>query len=83
MVKVMKCLKCKQYEEAGMTTGDAWNHCKITDAECFFTGFECNLVDENGEDNGEYEREMQAYQENQEMFDMNGDPIRDFEGNPW
>lgn len=38
---------------------------------------------ENGEDNGEYEREMQAYQESQEMFDMNGDPIRDFEGNPW
>lgn len=79
----MKCLKCKQYEETGMTTGGAWNHCKITDAEYFMIGFECDLVDENGEDNGNYEKEMQMYQESQEMFDMNGDPIRDFEGNPW
>ena len=43
----------------------------------------CDLVDENGEDNGNYDREMQAYEEQQEMYDINGDPYRDFEGNPW
>ena len=79
----MKCNQCKQYEESGMTSGDAWNHCKITDSENFITDFDCDLVDENGEDNGNYDREMQAYAEQQEMYDMNGDPYRDFEGNPW
>lgn len=79
----MKCERCKQYEETGMTTGGAWNHCKITGAEYFMTGFECDYVDENGEYNGNYEREMQLYQEMCEKYDMNGDPIKDFEGNPW
>lgn len=59
----MKCERCKQYEETGMTTSDAWNHCKITGAEYFMIGFECDLVDENGEDNGNYEIEMQLYQD--------------------
>lgn len=79
----MKCNQCKQYEEKDMTSASAWNHCKITDSEYFLTGFDCDLVDENGEDNGNYDREMQAYAEQQEMYDMNGDPYMDFEGNPW
>ena len=79
----MKCDNCKQYESRGMTTGGAWNHCKITGAEYYLTGFECDLVDENGEDNGNYEREMQAYEEQQSQYDINGDPYMDFEGNPW
>ena len=84
----MRCENCKQYESYGMTTGDAWNHCKISGAEYYSTDFNCDLVDENGEDNGNYERYMQEYeemtrQELQRMFDMNGDPYRDFLGNPW
>lgn len=79
----MKCNRCKQYEEKDMTNASAWNHCKITDSEYFIIGFDCELIDENGEDNGNYDREMQAYAEHQEMYDMNGDPYRDFEGNPW
>ena len=79
----MRCIDCKQYEEGGMGTGEPWNHCKIVDGWYFCTRDDCDLVDENGEDNGNYEREMQAYVEIQEHFDMNGDPYRGFDGNPW
>lgn len=80
----MICFLCPHYESSGMSTGEAWNRCGITEAEYFRTDDKkCPYVDDNGEDNGNFEREMQAYLESQEMYDMNGDPVRDFEGNPW
>ena len=45
----MDCAHCKQYESSYM-----FNRCNITGDECFFKVDNCDLVDENGEDNGRW-----------------------------
>lgn len=47
----MKCFNCKQYKSDSL-----WNHCNITGAECFPMVEDCDLVDENGNDNGRFDQ---------------------------
>ena len=46
-------------ESSGMSTGEAWNRCGITEAEYFRTEDKnCPYVDENGNDNGKFDELM-------------------------
>jgi len=80
----MKCLECPNFSSAPL-----WNKCGITGTEYFMPVDEdCPYVDENGKDNGRFKEEMDEYErimqeEMQKNFDENGDPLRDFLGNPW
>ena len=47
----MKCENCKQYKSAPL-----WNKCNLTGIECFQTIDNCYLVDDEGNDTGEYDR---------------------------
>ena len=52
----MICFYCPHYESSGMSTGEAWNRCGITEAEYFCTeDTNCPYVDENGNDNGKFD----------------------------
>lgn len=48
--RVMRCEKCPQYRIEPL-----WNRCEITDAECFYTLDDCDLVDDDGNDNGKFD----------------------------
>ena len=66
----MICFCCPHYESSGMSTGEAWNRCGITEAEYFRTEDEnCPYVDEDGNDNGKFDELMREYEESQRRSD--------------
>ena len=66
----MICFCCPHYESSGMSTGEAWNRCGITEAEYFRTEDKCcPYVDENGNDNGKFDELMREYEESQRRSD--------------
>ena len=46
----MRCENCPQYSSEPL-----WNRCEITGAECFNTINNCDLVNEDGSDNGKFD----------------------------
>lgn len=59
----MKCEKCKQY-----ATSLLWNKCYLTGAECFCTIDNCTLVDDEGNDTGEFDRLLSDHQREMERI---------------
>ena len=67
----MKCTRCKQY-----TSGLAGNRCAITGDEYFAIQFNCDLVDESGNDNGKFDELMREYEEKTNLLTADMDKYR-------
>lgn len=66
----MICFCCPHYESSGMSTGEAWNRCGITEAEYFRTEDKiCPYVDDDGNDNGKFDELMRECEERRRGFD--------------
>ena len=59
----MKCEYCKQYKSAPL-----WNKCNLTGSECFYTIDNCHLVDDEGNDTGEFDRLLSNHEREMERI---------------